>query len=331
MDHAGFLRAADTGQAPPVVLLHGPDPILLDDAVARLTRGLFGEGADLSLAREVVDAAAAGAAAVVQSALILPWSGERRLVVARGVEALGARQGEPLAAYLAAPNPSTVLALVAGEVLEPQHWLARAVPAAGVVAVPRPAGRQLTAWLRSRARADGIDLPEDAAALLVELVGEDPSRLASELAKAALAGSPDGRRAGLAEVRAVVGEQRARRIFELTDAIVRRDAGRALQLLEGLLNAGEDPLAVIALAARELRLSWQVADGLRQGRPEAELARSLRRPPAVAQAVVERARTTSPAAAARALQRCWDAERRIKLGSPARPETALLVAELCAG
>lgn len=331
MDHASFLKAAETGQLPPVLLLHGPDPFLLDDAVAHLSRGLFPEGGELSLARETLDAPAVGAAAVVQSALMLPWTGSRRLVVARGLEAVSAKQGEPLAAYVAAPNPSTVLALVAGELLEAGHWLVRATPPSAVVVVPRPSGRQLTAWLRGRARAEGIDLAADAATLLVELTGEDLSRLAGELAKAALAGPPGGRRVGVEEVRAVVGEQRARRIFDLTDAIVRRQAGPALQLLEALLNGGEDPLAVIAVVARDLRLQWQVADGLRQGRSEADLARSLRRPPAVAQALVERARTLSPGAAAGALARCWNAERRLKLSSPPRPEAVLLVAELCAG
>jgi DNA polymerase-3 subunit delta len=331
VDHASLLKAAETGQVPPALLLHGPEPFLLNDAVARISQGLFPEGGDLSLVRETLDAPAVGAGAVVQAALVLPWTGSRRLVVARGLEALGARQGEPLAAYLAAPNPSTVLVLVAGELLEAGHWLARAMPAAGVVAVPRPSGRQLLAWLRARARSSVIDLPEDAAALRVELVGADLSRLAGELAKAALAGSPAGGRVGVEEVRAVVGEQRVRRIFELTDAVVRRDAGPALVLLEALLAAGEEPLAVIAVVARDLRLQWQVAEGLRQGRSEAEMARSLRRPPSVAQALVERARALSPAAAAGALGRCWSAERRLKLSSPARPEAVLLVAELCAG
>jgi hypothetical protein len=38
----------------------------------------------------------------------------------------------------------------------------------------------------------------------------------------------------------------------------------------------------------------------------------------------------SVAAAARQLARCWDVERRLKLGGAARPELSLLVADLCA-
>ena len=128
MDLAGFVKAADAGQAPPVALLHGPEPFLLDDAIARLTLAMFPGQTELSLVREILDARAAGADGIVQSALMLPWLGECRLVVARGVEALAAKSAEPLAAYVKAPNPSTVLILLADTLLEPALNSARPVP-----------------------------------------------------------------------------------------------------------------------------------------------------------------------------------------------------------
>ncbi len=62
------------GAPPPVALLHGPEPLLLDDAVARVTRGLFPDGGDLTLSREILDAREAGAEGIVQAALTLPWT-----------------------------------------------------------------------------------------------------------------------------------------------------------------------------------------------------------------------------------------------------------------
>src|SRR5262245_34735011 len=135
MDYAAFLKAADGGAPPPVALLHGPEPFLLDDAVARVTRGLFPEGGDLALCREIVDAREAGAGAIVESALLLPWIGSRRLVVAKAVDELGAKAAEPLGTYCQSPNPSTVLLLIAGQLLAATHWLGKAVPRALAVAV----------------------------------------------------------------------------------------------------------------------------------------------------------------------------------------------------
>ena len=153
MDYGGFLKAADAGRVPPVTLLHGPEPFLLEDALARLTRALFPGQAELTLVREVLDARAAGAEAIVQSALMLPWLGERRLVIARGADGLAAKAGEPLVAYVKDPNPSTALVLLADGLLEGAHWLLRAVPSAAVVVAPAPTGRALATWLRGHAQS----------------------------------------------------------------------------------------------------------------------------------------------------------------------------------
>jgi len=330
VDYAAFVKAADAGRVSPITLLHGPEPFLLDDALARLTRALFPGQTELSLVREIFDARAAGAEAIVQSALMLPWLGDRRLVIARGVDALTAKAGEPLAAYAKVPNPSTALVLAADAPLEGGHWLLRAVPPAAVVAAPAPTGRALAGWLRAHAQGLGYELGEEAAALLVELSGDDLTQLVGEVEKAALAGGPENRRVGTAEVRAVVGEHRLRHVFDLTRALSARDTGTALALLESLLNAGEEPLAVLGMLVREARATWQAAGALRSGRPAEEIARTLRRPPAAAAALLERARSVSPAAAARQVARCWDVERRLKQGGAARPELSLLVADLCA-
>ncbi len=331
MDYAGFLKAADAGTPPPVALLYGPEPFLLEDAVTRVTRALFPAGGDLALSREILESRDAGVEGIVQAALLLPWTGPRRLVVAKGIEELGARAAEPLAGYCRAPNPSTVLMLLAPQALPPTHWLGKAVPRALAIGVQAPTGGQLVAWLRARARAEGIELTEDAAALLVQLAGDDLTHLHGEVEKAALAGGADNRRVGTAEVRLVVGETRAGHVFDLTRALVERDRGAALALLGTMLGAGEDPFALLGMLAREARAAWRAADGLRAGRAEDEIARGLGRPPAAAAAMIERARGLGPDRAAFQLRRCWEAERRLKLGGAPRPELSLLIADLCAG
>jgi DNA polymerase-3 subunit delta len=346
VDYASFLRAVERGQAPAVALLHGPEPFLIEDAVARITRALFPDVApgeaeagraapaaapDLALLRETFDARDADVESVVASALMLPWTSARRLVVVKGVEALAAKRSEPLIAFLRAPNPSTVLLLLAGQLLIPSHWLLGALPSAAVVPVVAPVGSHLVAWLRDRARADGIGLDEAAATLLVDLSGSDLTQLRGDVEKAALAGGPANRAVGVAEVRAVVGEHRLRHIFELTRALVAGDLATALSVLERLLNGGEEPLGVLGMLAREVRALWTAAEGLRLGRRDEEIARTLRRPPQAAALMIERARALAPGAAAQLLERCWEAERRLKLSGAARAELSLLVADLCTG
>ena len=330
MDHAGLLRAVEAGRIPPVVLVHGVEPVLIEDVAVAVTRAVCPDPSVAALAREVLDAREAGAEGIVRSALTLPLLGGQRLVIVRGVDALAAKASEALAAYVTAPNPTTVLLLLAAVELAVNHWLLRAVPSGAVVALPRPAGRALVGWLRQRASADGYELGDDAATLLVEMVGDDLTTLVGEVAKAALAGGPGNRHVTAREIRAVVGAQRLRHVFELTRAVAERDQGAAQAVLGALLAAGEEPLAVLGMLAREARSVWQAREWLREGRREDEVVRLLRRPPAAATPVVALARALSDAGAAGRLVRCWEVERRLKLGGPPRPEMALLIADLCA-
>jgi DNA polymerase-3 subunit delta len=312
VQYASWLRAAEAGQVAPVTLLHGAEPFLIDEAIGRVTRALIPDAAELAMSRDVLEAREAGPEGIVRAAQTFPWGAARRVVVARGVEALGPKQAEPLVEYLGQPNPTTALLLPVPQPLASSHWLLKAVaaaaapasgkPASGepassepasisIVEVPRLSGRSLIGWLRAHAASEGLELAEDAAQLLVTFVGEEPAALAAELGKAALAGGADNRRVGGVEIRAVVGEHRSREIFELTRAVELRDAGSALPLLDRLLSAGEEPLRILAILAGQ-------------------------------------ARRATPAAAR--LARCWKVERRLKLGGLARPELCLLVADLCA-
>jgi len=292
VQYAAWLQGLTRGQVAPVVLLHGPEPFLIEEALAGLTRVVCSDPGLLAMSREVLEAREAGAEGIVRAAETLPWGTPRRLVVARGVEALGAKQAEPLFEYLRAPNPATVLARAVSQPLASSHWLRSAVSAAAAVEIPELAGRALKGWLRSRASAGGLELADDAAQLLVAMVGDDPAALVGEMDKAALAGGPENRRVGTAEVRAVVGEHRSHEVFELTRAVERRDGAAALLLLERLLAAGEEPLRILAI------LSGQ-------------------------------SRHAAPRAVGERLERCWQAERRLKLGGAPRPELAVLVALLC--
>ena len=127
MNYGSWLRAAEAGQVAAVTLLHGAEPFLIDEAIARITRALIPDAAELVMSRDVLEAREAGAEGIVRAAQTFPWGAARRVVIARGVEALGPKQAEPLIEYLRAPNPSTVLALTVLLPIVASHWIAKAV------------------------------------------------------------------------------------------------------------------------------------------------------------------------------------------------------------
>jgi DNA polymerase III delta subunit len=334
MDYAALVQAAGRGQPPPVALLHGPDAQLLDDALAAATRGLFRDPGETALGREVLEGTEVSVGDVVRAASTLPFMTSMRLVAVRRCQGLPARDAEALAAYARDPNPSTCLLLLADESLaasrdrRTDHWLLAAVPAAATVPLPAREGRSAEAWLRQRAGAEGLTVSEEAARLLVQWVGEDGASLLGEARKAALAGGADNAAVGVKEVTAVVGEHRLSGVFDLTRAVQRRDTGAALRTLDRLL-ATEEPIRLLALLTADVRATLTVADLAARGQGAEQIARVVRKPVPVVDAIARGPAAAPAPALARRLERCWETERRLKSSGEPRAELTALVLDLC--
>jgi DNA polymerase-3 subunit delta len=335
VEYGALLREVERGQIPPVALLHGGESLLLDDAIRLVSRALFSDASMTAFDREILDGRETSPESIARSASTAPFMAPRRLVVVRHAEALPPRQHEALVAYLRAPSDTTCLLLLATESLradrtrKADHWLLAAAGVSAIVETARAKGRALELALRQRARMDGLDVAAAAARLLVQFVGDDLALLLAEAHKAALAGGPDNRSVGVGEVGAVVGEHRLHELFDLTRAIERGEQGRALELLERLLGAGEEPLRILGLLTTDLRTIWSVKDWSIRGQSPEQVERRLHRPRPVVERLLARAGTLAAGAMAHRLERCWQVEHRIKSGGEPRAEMALLIADLC--
>ncbi|MBI4560469.1 MAG: hypothetical protein HY724_00365, partial [Candidatus Rokubacteria bacterium] len=94
-------------------------------------------------------------------------------------------------------------------------------------------------------------------------------------------------------------------------------------------DGGEEPLGLLGMLTREVRLTWLAKEWLKNGKSPEEIARLLHRPLPAVEAFLARAESCSGAALSRHLSRCWEVERRLKAGGVARPELTALLADLC--
>src|SRR5207248_8418339 len=131
-----------------------------------------------------------------------------------------------IAPYLASPAPDTVLALVAAE-LKKDSALAKACAKAGEVLVYDVAKRRLSEWVAKQFSDRGVRVDPEAARLLVEVVGEDPEELASEVDK--IATWAGGEAVGTREIELLASGCAEVPGYELTDAWGRRDLAAALR------------------------------------------------------------------------------------------------------
>lgn len=108
----------------------------------------------------------------------------------------------------------------------------------GMVELSRPDEPGAERWAIETVASQGVELERDAARGLVDALHGDLMQMASELEKLVLfTGSK--KKITLADVEEMVVSAKQRSLYELTDAISTHDAARALDLLHGLLNAGE--------------------------------------------------------------------------------------------
>jgi DNA polymerase III delta subunit len=147
-----------------------------------------------------------------------------------------AKELEAIVAYLEAPAPATVLALV-GEEIKPDSALAKACRKAGDVLVYEVTKRELPKWVVEQFKLAGVAVDFETARRLIELVGDSPEQLAVEIDK--LATWADGGPVTEADVDALAIRAAEASSFELTDAWGERDAGSALAAAELLLERSE--------------------------------------------------------------------------------------------
>ncbi|MEM5785741.1 MAG: DNA polymerase III subunit delta [Syntrophobacteraceae bacterium] len=260
----------------PVYLFLGDLSFLADEAwkklVAAANTGKVKSLGERVLAKETT------AGQVIERLSTMPMFGPRKLFMVERVDAWGKEDKSAIEKFVPRIPPSACLVLTAPgkKGLEP---LAKAVEAKGMIVQFRPLSeRDAPKWLVERASERGKVLPLRAAFLLVEMTGADLHGLASELDKICTFVG-DRNRIEAEDVIEAASSHRGSSMFELLDHVRARQADKALTSLRKLILSGEAPLKILSSLAWQLRLLWQVKDGLRQGLSDAELAGRLKMHP----------------------------------------------------
>ncbi len=102
-------------------------------------------------------------------------------------------------------------------------------------------------WTTARVREHGLQLDSDAVEILAARVGLDTLQLESELGKLETAFG-NARRVSGDDVRILVPQTREGGIFDLSEAIGRRDLSLALETLDQLLRQGERGIGILLAA-----------------------------------------------------------------------------------
>src|SRR5208337_5374854 len=124
--------------------------------------------------------------------------------------------------------------------------------------------------------------------------------------------------------------QRSFSAFDMLDHLKAQQADKALRSLRSLILSGELPLKILSTLAWQVRMVWQVKDGLQQGISEASLATRLGAHPFAVKKAREQAVHISEADLYRMIEAIGQTDTAIKsTGAPAEVLLEELVLDLC--
>jgi DNA polymerase III subunit delta len=218
----------------PVYLLTGTDRPKIARALHRLRERI---GADATEHLNAHEANGEDAVAAC-NAMGLFVADDGRLVIVDDVERWKAADVKDVVAYLAAPAPATVLALV-GEEIKADSALGKAVKKAGEILAYDVPKRKLPEWVNEQFGRLGAKADADACRALVEIVGDDLDELSTEIDKLATWAAGDS--ITLRDVELMAAGRAETAIFSLTDAWGRRDVAGVLSAAESIMERSHRP------------------------------------------------------------------------------------------
>lgn len=253
-------RAAQSGigwqDAPvaPVVLVSGAEALLAERAVDRIVEQVRERIPDVAVER--LDAAeyTPGALAVLTSPSLFS---DDKVVVLEGLERASDELLSDAVAYVGAPLDSVVVVLRHGGGARGKRLLdtCRTAGVPTVAADPVKSDADKVAFAAAELRRAGRRADPAALRALVDAVGADLRELSAACAQ--LAADTTGLIAAETVERYHGGRVEATG-FQVADAAVVGDAGRAVTLLRHALSTGLDPVPIVAALAARLRMLAKV-------------------------------------------------------------------------
>ncbi|HXF69344.1 MAG TPA: DNA polymerase III subunit delta [Thermoflexus sp.] len=273
-----------------VIVLHGENELELEEALREL-REAVGDAAAQSMNVIVLDGRRVSPAELQAACAAVPFLAARRLIIVEGMfarERRRAREENALLEALSAVPPTTWLVLVEPKTLPEDHpllrWIAAHPDLGEVRHFPLPSPRALPEWVMARARRYGGTVTPQAASALAALL-TDPRLLDQEIRKLVIWAA--GRPVTPQDVERLVPYAAPISLFELTEALGRRDVHRALAALHRLLAEGEHPLGLFGMIVRQFRLMLLMKEQLENGLSPAEAGNLLGLHPYAARKIAE--------------------------------------------
>lgn len=271
-----FVRGVQGKKYEPLYLFIGEEDFLVEECTNRIIRDLLTEGTrDFNL--DIVYGSKAEARDVIAHAASFPMMSERRVVIVKEFDKLLGNDAakEIVSSYIARPLHSTCLVLIAEKPdfrTKPFTDLKKT----GTVFAFNPLYDNLVpAWIAARCKSLGREIDLEACRLLQAYVGNSLRAIQNELDKL-FTYLGDRLHVTPEDIADVVGITRGFTVFDLQNAIGKKNLEDALKIVKRMIETGETPQLIIIMLTRYFNLLWKVQSFLSQNMSESEILASTR-------------------------------------------------------
>lgn len=245
-------------------------------------------------------------------AATMPFFAERRVLL---IEDSGFfKKGNDAVADMLGALPDTTVVVFSDTDIDKRNRLYKLVEKQGTVArFDTPDERTLLVWLKSLFTKEKLQVEDAAVYRLIESVGMDMNHLVNEVEKLKGYCIEKGV-VSLADVEKLSVNQIEGKIFDMMDALSRRDKKSVMALYNDLMQLREPPMRMLALITRQFNLLLKAKLVLEQGGDYARIAAVLKVPAFTVKKYVAQCKGYTQKELLARLELCQRADSDIKTG-----------------
>lgn len=176
----------------------------------------------------------------------------QRLVTVKGAEKLNAAGLKDLVSLVCQPHEATKLTVVAVADRQPAALIKALSGISRLQKIERPKRGELIAWVTRQMKLSGINAAPQAAAALVETVGNDLRELSGAVDQLSVRAGA-GARITPEHVHAQFRKTAEQPVWALFDALLDHDRHRSFVVLQALDEQGEDAIAILFALVSQVR------------------------------------------------------------------------------
>lgn len=284
MDIFEIKKQIQKGDIAPIYVVYGTQKLLMEELVDEIKKKLLDEtNAEFNM--DIYNLEEQPLEYAIEAAETFPFMSEHRLVIAKEANFLSAAKStskvehniDSLERYLEEPvDFSVLILLIHQEKLDERKKIVKQLKKKAVLcqasSLPHA---QMLRFVQERVDHQQVTIEEEAANLLLQFVGENLLLLANEINKMSSYVGKNGQITSDV-VHQLIAKTIEQDVFSLVDHVMNLRIAEADQALQELLKRKEEPIKILALLARQIRIILRVKELDRLGYTGNQMAQQLK-------------------------------------------------------